>query len=302
MVDAGHGGSDYGATFQGRREKDDVLRLALAVGEILEQNGVEVEYTRVTDIYDSPVRKAQLGNESGADFFLSLHRNSGVNPNTYNGVQTLLYDSTGTKAEMANNINANLEQVGYQNLGIDIRKDLAVLRRTQMPALLVEAGFINNDKDNQIFDNSFDATARAIADGVLETLGMRNASNQQPFSGQEFYRDTAPAFSRQGTTNRRMEFYQQDDMEVQEEFIEQEMTMPEENQEYSYRVQVGLYRNYQNAADLEAKMDSLGLPVQIQKSGNYFSVQVGNLDSLEEGTALEQDLRMLGFDTLLIAV
>ena len=50
IVDAGHGGADLGATYQGRQEKDDNLRLALAVGEILSQNGVDVEYTRTTDV------------------------------------------------------------------------------------------------------------------------------------------------------------------------------------------------------------------------------------------------------------
>jgi len=46
VVDAGHGGRDSGAVFQGRQEKDDTLRLALAVGEILERNGQEVVFTR----------------------------------------------------------------------------------------------------------------------------------------------------------------------------------------------------------------------------------------------------------------
>ena len=47
-VDAGHGGSDYGATYNGRAEKDDNLKLALAVGDILEKNGIDVVYTRCT--------------------------------------------------------------------------------------------------------------------------------------------------------------------------------------------------------------------------------------------------------------
>ena len=51
IIDAGHGGSDPGAVFEGRQEKDDALRLALAVGRILENAGVEVMYTRVTDVW-----------------------------------------------------------------------------------------------------------------------------------------------------------------------------------------------------------------------------------------------------------
>ena len=175
-IDAGHGGYDNGATYQGRREKDDNLDIALAVGEILEQNGVEVVYTRVTDVYDSPVRKAQIANEAGADYFISIHRNSSPNSNTYSGVETLVYDETGIKAEMARQINEQLAQVGFNNLGVNERRDLAVLRRTQMPALLVEVGFINTDADNSLLDANFEETAQAIADGVLNTLGIANGT------------------------------------------------------------------------------------------------------------------------------
>lgn len=58
VIDAGHGGEyDPGAVFEGRQEKDDNLRLALAVGDILENNGVEVIFTRVTDVYDTPYER-----------------------------------------------------------------------------------------------------------------------------------------------------------------------------------------------------------------------------------------------------
>mgnify|MGYP001255217287 CR=1 FL=1 len=105
VIDAGHGGYDAGATYNGRREKDDTLALALAVGEILEAQGYDVVYTRTDDVYDSPVQKARIGNESGADFFVSIHRNSSPTPNQYNGVQTLIYNNAGLKATMAENVN-----------------------------------------------------------------------------------------------------------------------------------------------------------------------------------------------------
>ena len=76
MLDPGHGGMDPGAVYEGRMEKDDVLRLALAVGEILQNHGINVEYTRTEDVYDSPYEKAMKGNASGADLFVSIHRNS----------------------------------------------------------------------------------------------------------------------------------------------------------------------------------------------------------------------------------
>lgn len=58
ILDAGHGGSDPGAVFKGRQEKDDNLRLTLAVGEELRNRGVDVEYTRTTDVYQTPFEKA----------------------------------------------------------------------------------------------------------------------------------------------------------------------------------------------------------------------------------------------------
>lgn len=170
MVDAGHGGFDNGATHEGRREKDDTLRLALEVGRILEENGVDVEFTRTTDIFQSPSAKARIANNSGADLMVSIHRNAAYAPNTYHGVQTLVYNLGDIKEQFANNINAELEEVGFQNIGVEVRPNLAVLRQTQMPAVLVEAGFIDSDIDNEIFDNSFYETANAIAQGILRTI------------------------------------------------------------------------------------------------------------------------------------
>ncbi len=171
MLDAGHGGMDPGAVYEGRLEKDDVLRLALAVGEILQNRGIDVEYTRTGDVYESPYEKAMKGNASGADLFVSIHRNSYPIENAVSGVETLVYDNSGKKAELANVINEQLEAVGFVNLGVTERPNLVVLRRTQMPAVLVEAGFINSDTDNRLFDENFDAIAQGIADGILDVFG-----------------------------------------------------------------------------------------------------------------------------------
>ena len=77
MIDAGHGGNDPGAVYKGRREKDDNFALAMEVGRILSENGVDVLYTRTTDDYISPFERARLANEAKVDFFISFHRNSG---------------------------------------------------------------------------------------------------------------------------------------------------------------------------------------------------------------------------------
>lgn len=176
-VDAGHGGSDYGATYNGRAEKDDNLKLALAVGDILEKNGIDVVYTRTTDEYETPFKKATDANDAKADYFVSIHRNSSPTPNQYTGVETLVYNNSGIKSQMAANINSELEKAGFKNLGITERPNLVVLKRTKMPAVLVEASFINNDKDNETFDKNFNQIANGIADGILKTLGIKPKTN-----------------------------------------------------------------------------------------------------------------------------
>ena len=82
-------------------------------------------------------------------------------------------DDLKTKSiEMAENINAQLETIGFVDLGVKARPNLIVLRRTRMPAVLVEVGFLNSDTDNQLFDANFNAIAQAIANGIIETIGV----------------------------------------------------------------------------------------------------------------------------------
>lgn len=171
IIDAGHGGFDNGAVYNGRKEKDDNLRLALAVGAKLEQMGFPVIYTRTTDVYQRPIDKAAIANNSGGDYFVSIHRNASTSPNTYSGVQTLVFQDSGVPARMARAINEELVKLGFQDLGVEERKNLAVLRGTRMPAVLVEAGFIDSDADNARFDENFDAVAAAIASGIANTVG-----------------------------------------------------------------------------------------------------------------------------------
>ena len=175
VIDAGHGGSDPGAVYEGRREKDDNLSLAIAVGELLSRQGVSVIYTRTTDVYQTPFEKAQMANQADADFFISFHRNSSEEPNQYTGVETLVYDNSGIKQTMAENINGALSELGFRNLGVKARPGLVVLRRTKMPALLIETGFLNNEQDNTLYDEKQEEIARAIADAVLGTRRLTGA-------------------------------------------------------------------------------------------------------------------------------
>lgn len=178
MIDSGHGGMDNGAVYRGRREKDDNLKVGLAVGEQLENAGYNVLYTRTTDVYDTPLQKAQKANNAGADYFISFHRNSGEVPNTYHGAQALVYSDNTRASQIGEAIMNQLVQLGFQDLGVVERPGLVVLRRTNMPAVLLELGFINNDEDNRIFDEQFDEMVDAIVRGIEQSIPLTTAPKQ----------------------------------------------------------------------------------------------------------------------------
>lgn len=241
MLDAGHGGVNPGAVYEGRQEKDDALALVLAIGPILESNGIDVLYTRTTDVYQTPLEKAQLANEAGVDFFVSIHRNSFPEDNIVSGVESLVYDLSGIKYEMAQNINAQLETVGFVNLGVKARPNLIVLRRTKMPSVLVEAGFINSNTDNQLFDANFDAIARAIADGIIETIDVMPSTLETNYSVQ------VGAF--------RNENYARN---LLEELLEMDFPARIEEGDGFYRVRVGNFQTIDDASNLERRLKRAG--------------------------------------------
>lgn len=250
VIDAGHGGSNPGALFQGRRESDDALRLAMAVGKILEENGYDVTYTRTTDVTQSVGQKAAIANEEGADLFVSIHRNAAEYPGQYSGVETLIYNDSGLKREMADRINENLEKLGFRNIGVSIRPNLVVLNSTQMPALLIEAGFIDSEKDNQIFDSKFQAMAQAIADGIMTTLEkppLVSSEMAQEEQTEELYRVQAGAFRERQNADNLMRLLENDGFPVYIIY-----------QDGLYKVQVGAFARLSNAIAMEREVREKG--------------------------------------------
>jgi len=280
VIDAGHGGFDNGAMYQGRKEKDDNLRLALAVGQILEQQGYDVIYTRTTDVYQSPYEKAQIGNEAGADYFISFHRNSGENDNTYNGVQTLIYGGDERAERLAEAINEELERTGFANLGIEERTGLAVLRRTEMPAVLIEAGFINHDRDNEIFDNNFNEVASAIAMGIERAVPLeKNLTNQ----------------------SRRTE--ETDDVpEIETEAEDSSSKRDVKDRiEVVYGVETGRFAYRPTANFLAQQLTDQGFYSYVVKDDDMLRVIVGKENSLDNALKLQDELRNLGYVTMVVS-
>ena len=124
IIDAGHGGQEPGAVYEGRQEKEDALQLAFDVGNALERRGISVSYTRVSDVYDSPYEKAAMANASDADIFLSIHRNAMPVPGTASGVENMVYEDSGTAGALGRNIGEALAEAGWTDLGVKERPGL----------------------------------------------------------------------------------------------------------------------------------------------------------------------------------
>ena len=176
-LNAGHGGSDSGAPgVNGRLEKNETLRMALAVKPLLESAGHTVIMERETDIYISVTDIASLANKSGANLFVALHLNASDSKG--HGAECLVCSgcsSTSTKlaGEIAKRVCA---------LGLTMREPTTggvktqdnrtyVLSNTNMPAVTVEMCFIDNAADMALYDSQFSNIAKAIANGICAVAG-----------------------------------------------------------------------------------------------------------------------------------
>lgn len=170
FIDPGHGGSDSGAIGNGLNEKDIVLEISKKVGNILTQNGVTVEYSRKNDTYISLDGRAQMANNWGASLFISIHANS-ASSSEATGTECFTYP---TADEQNKKLSANIAKAIANKFDIANRghkeADFAVLRLTNMPAILVETAFINNTNDANLLKNRQGDFAQVIADEILKVI------------------------------------------------------------------------------------------------------------------------------------
>lgn len=254
IIDPGHGGSDPGAVYENRREKDDTLALSYDIGNALERQGIRVEYTRVGDVYNSPYEKAKIGNRSAADLFLSIHRNAMPVPGTASGTMSLIFGRGGEAETFAENINRELAAAGWKDLGISERPNLVVLRDTALPAVLVEVGFIDNENDNDFFDENMSQTADAIADGIVKTfaeLEQRTTNEEKP----GFYMVQTGIYRVRDNAEREVERLKAQGFPAFMIF-----------KDGLYYVRAGAFRNMENAVRQEQELRRLGYPTLLVKT------------------------------------
>ncbi|MDZ8257618.1 N-acetylmuramoyl-L-alanine amidase [Nostoc sp. ChiQUE01b] len=174
LIDPGHGGKDSGAVgIGGAREKDVILPIGKRLAEILQQNGVQVVMTRDSDYFVTLPGRVQLAERANADVFVSIHANSaGASRPDVNGLETYYYDSgLGLARTVHNSI---LQSLNIRDRGVR-RARFYVLRKSSMPSILVETGYMSGRQDMARLRTSAyqNQMAEAIARGVLQYLKRR---------------------------------------------------------------------------------------------------------------------------------
>ncbi len=174
VIDPGHGGPDPGAVgIGGLRESDIVLEISLQLAELLRAKGVKVRLTRKSEIdLDLPPRVA-IANRLRANAFVSIHANaSSRNWEDVNGIETFYF--SGVKGnQLASKIQEQVLEVSPRSPNRGVRKGrFFVIRRTTMPAVLVETGFVTGRLDAPRLADSKHRRrlAFAIATGILKYL------------------------------------------------------------------------------------------------------------------------------------
>lgn len=186
-IDAGHGGNDSGnVSVSGIKEKDVDLSVALKVGKILQDNGVNVIYTRQSDSItwskDNDLKpRFDIANNAKADFFVSIHCNSFPSNPSANGVETYYSDSDAIGQKLAQAIQDGLvKNTGLTNRGIKVGlAQHEILRGTSGNAIMVQLGFMSNQQEGDLLGTSDfqDKSASAIANGIIKSLDLKKQDN-----------------------------------------------------------------------------------------------------------------------------
>jgi len=184
FIDQGHnpGGINGGAEGFGLREQDITYNVGIYLRDILSQD------PRFIAMVSRPTEDTVLGtsnatslaarvdaaNEWSADYFLSIHVNANTNPNI-NGTEMYIYSAGGEAQALAENLlTAITARLETKNNGVFVRPSLFVLRRTSMPAVLLELAYITNADDAEKLEFDQYAFAYAIYSGLLSYFGFAN--------------------------------------------------------------------------------------------------------------------------------
>lgn len=262
-IDAGHGGTDGGAGRKPYLEKEHTLKVALLLRDYLNKHFVaEVLMTRTTDKTVSLSGRTNAANRAKADYFISIHFNSGVASG--HGYEDYIYNKlsdtsrtetirTAIHNEVANRV---LKKYNIRNRGRK-KANFHVLRETSMPAMLAECLFVSNTGDQKIMDNkSFHSDmAAALGEGLAKALKLKKKATPKPTP-----------------------------------------KPPTKPKPTLYRVQAGAYKVKKNADDQLRKLKAKGFDCMVFNRDGLHVVQCGAYYQKKNAVDTANRIKKAGFD------
>ena len=179
MLDPGHGGKDPGAIgLGGLREVDVILPVAKRVAEILAKQGIAVKMTRNSDYFVGLDERVVMSREAGATLFVSIHANSIDNRPDVNGLELYHYNIGQSFAETVHS--TILDYVNKNGFYLNDRRvrsaRFLVLRKSAIPAILVETGYLTSEAESSRLrrDDYQKVMAEGLAKGIIQYIKDRN--------------------------------------------------------------------------------------------------------------------------------
>ena len=182
-IDPGHGGSDSGAIGpHGLQEKNVTLPISKYLKSALENRGAKVVMTRTTDVdvygpnasgVEELGARVNIANRNNSDVLVSVHINAFTNPSV-GGIATYYYSKSGNDARLAQKVQTQIANTPGFNGDRGIQEgNLYVLRHSNMPAILVELGFISNPNEERALQSAQtqEDFANRIANGIANYFG-----------------------------------------------------------------------------------------------------------------------------------
>lgn len=196
FLNSGHGGYDAGAVAYGMKEKDINLQIMLSCKSELERHNVEVVTSKLKDEDDHLADVVREANKSKSDIAVSFHTNASEYHNG-DGSEAFYYGTSANGKKLAELCEKYVKQLGQNSRGIKNGKGLYFINATNMPAVLCECAFIDNDKDNDIIDTVAEQKAFGVAyaKAILEYFGIKYiAATPEPATTGKLYKVQVGAF------------------------------------------------------------------------------------------------------------
>ncbi|KRQ87782.1 N-acetylmuramoyl-L-alanine amidase LytC precursor [Caloramator mitchellensis] len=173
VIDAGHGGSDFGKVNDSLIEKDINLKIALKLKYLLESKGCIIILTREKDEYLSLLDRVNIINKERPNFFISIHQNSFIN-DTVNGAECYCFKDDDLALELSKEILEKLKnKAGIKNRGVRVG-DYYILREGRVSGIVLECLYLTGNVDREKYDEEgLEKIAKAVFEGICEYYDVR---------------------------------------------------------------------------------------------------------------------------------